>query len=110
MTRLGFIRSRLLAAPPRGPSALVCGILVVAIPTLVRASLDDLVSGTTFVAYYPFILFAAIFLGWRSAAVATVASALTANFLFLYPRYRLFADLDDTLGTLLFILSAGSTG
>jgi len=107
MTRFGFIRTRLLAAPPRGVSAMVLGILVVAIPTLVRASLDGVVSGTTFVAYYPFILFAAIFLGWRIAAVVTFASALIANFLFLYPRYRLFADLDDTLATLLFLLSAG---
>lgn len=106
MTRLDFVKARLLAAPPTGASALAYNGLAVALPTIVRASIDNVVSGTTFVAYYPFVLLSALFLGWRNAVWVTVASAVVANFLFMVPRYSFFHAFTDTFGAVLFIISS----
>src|SRR4029079_15380932 len=67
MSRFQIVRSRLSTAPPRGKDAFLYSALAVLLPTLVRASIDSVVSGTTFVAYFPFVLMAAMFLGWRNA-------------------------------------------
>jgi hypothetical protein len=69
-------------------------------------SLDGAVSGVTFTAYFPFVVLTAIFLGWRSAMLTTVLSALAANFLFMAPRYELSASVNDVASTLLFLASA----
>lgn len=106
MTRLHFVRSRLLAAPPRGPAALLYPALAIAIPTLIRTLLDGFVSGTTFVAYFPFVLVSAMFLGWRYALVVTLASAAVANFLFMEPRYIFFSGSRDTTAAVLFVFSS----
>ena len=66
MTRLDLVRSRLLTVPSRQVAVLYTAMAVVA-PTLIRAVFDGFVSGTTFVAYFPFVLLSAMFLGWRSA-------------------------------------------
>jgi len=105
MTRLHFVRSRLLTAPS-GQAAVLYTAMAVVAPTLIRALLDGFVTGTTFVAYYPFVLVSAMFLGWRSAVVATLASAATANFLFMEPRYTLFHGAHDTTGAVLFVFSS----
>jgi two-component sensor histidine kinase len=106
LTRLGLIKARLLGSPPAGISALACVSLTVALPTAIRASIDHVVSNTTFVTYSPFILVSALFMNWRHVAVVTVASALTANFLFMEPRYTFLATVTDTVGTLLFVVSS----
>lgn len=106
MTRLGFIKAQLIGSPPAGMRALACGSLLVAIPTAIRVMIDPVVSDTTFVAYSPFILLAALVMSYRQAAAVTIGSALVANFLFMHPRYELLATATDTVGTLLFILSS----
>lgn len=106
MTRFQIVRSRLSTAPPRGKDAFLYSALAVLIPTLVRASIDGVVSGTTFVAYFPFVLMAAMFLGWRNATVVALASAAAANFLFMEPRYTFFAGTHDTAGAASFVFSS----
>src|SRR5204862_1371249 len=106
MTRLHFLRGRILAAPPRGLAALFCMALAVALPTLARAGIDSWVAGTTFVAYYPFVLLSAIVLGWRRALVVTLLSAAVANFLFMSPRFTFFAGSGDTAGAVSFVFSS----
>jgi two-component sensor histidine kinase len=106
MTRLHFVRSRLLAAAPSGQTAILYALSAVVVPTLIRASIDGLVSGTTFVAYFPFVLLSAMFLGWRNAIVVTLASAVIANFLFMEPRYTFFAGSHDTTGAVSFVFSS----
>ena len=104
MIRIGFVKARLSGEPPeRGPAfAYACAMIVT--PTLIRASLDSYVSDTTFGAYYPFILISALLLSWRNAAAVTICSAILANFLFMEPRYVIFASATDTIGTFFFIL------
>ena len=106
MTRLNFVRSRLLAPPPRAADAIVFIGLAIVVPTLLRVAIDGLVTGTTFVAYYPFVLISAMFMGWRHASVVALGSAIVANFLFMAPRYTVFAGPDDISGAVSFLCAA----
>jgi two-component sensor histidine kinase len=101
-----FIRSHLLAGPPKLLLSLVLGALFVVTSTVLRLAADPIVSGTAFVTYYPCVLLAAIFIGWRGAVCVALASALLANFLFMAPRYILFANVGDTVGTAFFLISS----
>ena len=105
MTRLHFVRSRLLTAPS-GQTAVLYTAMAVVAPTLIRALFDRFVSGTTSVAYYPFVLVSAMFLGWGCAVIVTLASAAVANFLFMEPRYTFFHGAHDTTGAALFVFSS----
>jgi hypothetical protein len=61
------------------------------VPTLIRLAMDHLVNDVTiFPAYFPFVLAAATFLGWRSAVVTAILSALAANFMFIGGALRIF--------------------
>jgi two-component sensor histidine kinase len=102
-----FIRSRLLAGPPKLSLSLAIAVICVAAPTLLRWLADPVITGTAFVTYYPFVLLAAIFIGWGGAMGVALASAMLANFLFMAPRYILFAHVGDTLGTTCFLVSSG---
>ena len=104
MIRLGFVNARLAGPPPAAGVAVAYAFAMVATPTVIRASIDAIVSDTTFVAYYPFIVLSALLLSWRTAAAVTIASALVANFLFMEPRYVFFATATDTIGTFFFVL------
>ena len=106
MIRLQSVRMRLLAQPPPVRVALLWAAAAVAAPTLIRQALDPLVREVTFSAYYPFVVFAALFLGWRYALGVTFAATLLANFLFMAPRYRLMAGPSDTVGAVLFFISS----
>jgi two-component sensor histidine kinase len=109
MTRLKIIRSRLIAGPPALPATLALALIFVGAPTLLRLAADRLITGTSFVTYYPFVLVAAIFIGWRGALGVALVSAMLANFLFMAPRYILFANLGDTLGTACFLVASSMT-
>lgn len=106
MTRFEFVRSRLLARPLPFLAAVPLALPLVIAPTVLRLAVDGFVTGTAFVAYYPFVLLAALLLGWRVAVVVMLASATVANFLFMEPRHQLFAELSDTLGAIFFLLSS----
>ena len=58
-----------LAPPLSGASAIGLSLLAVAVPTLVRASVQSDVTGVAFTPYTPFVLLAALFLTWQHAAM-----------------------------------------
>lgn len=82
MSRAELIR-RLLAPSITGIQALGLAIVVVAIPTLIRAAVDGFVTGCEFSVYLPFVLVAAIFMEWRYAAAVALASVGLADYLFM---------------------------
>jgi two-component sensor histidine kinase len=59
--------------------------VAVAVPTLLRLALDAGRHGAPFVAYYPAIMIAGLFLGWRFGVLTTVLCAVAT---------RMFFDLD----------------
>jgi hypothetical protein len=65
--------------------ALLCGVLAVAVPTIVRVLVNGVVTGCEFTPYLPFVLLTAILLGWRQAAAVALASAAVFSGLFVVP-------------------------
>jgi two-component sensor histidine kinase len=56
--------------------------VAVAVPTLLRLSIDARVTGSGFITYYPAVALAALFLGWRWGTAVAVVSTAVANKLF----------------------------
>jgi two-component sensor histidine kinase len=67
---------------------------------------DPVVKGTTFSAYYPFVLLASLFLSWPYAAAVAAASAIVGNYLFVEPRFTFFPSVGERFGAVLFMISA----
>jgi two-component sensor histidine kinase len=57
--------------------------VAVAVPTLLRLGLDPSRNGTPFVTYYPAIMLAGLFLGWRYSLLTTILCAAIAKLWFL---------------------------
>lgn len=100
--------SRFLLAPPaRGRKALLYAILLVAIPTGIRLLLDPIVGGRLpFFTYMPFIILAGALLTWRNAGLVALVSWVTADLLFMTPRYDLTITTVEVVGFLIFLVSA----
>ena len=82
MFRAGL--TRWLKAPPiTGGLALLCALVAVEIPTLIRTAVNGVVTGCEFTPYLPFVLLAAILLPWRYAALVALASVATLGGLFV---------------------------
>jgi hypothetical protein len=79
--------SRWLQAPPvTGWCALAGAIAAVAVPTMLRFAVRGSVTGCEFTPYLPFILIAAILLGWWQAAGVALASVAVLGGLFVGPQ------------------------
>jgi hypothetical protein len=75
--------NRLLEAPILSDrQAFLAGIIAVGIPTSVRAAVDGMVAGCEFTPFLPFVLIAAILLGWRAAVLVALASVAVLGGLF----------------------------
>ena len=82
MSRAESMR-RLLVPSVMGVQAFGLVIILVAIPTLIRAAVDPFVTGCEFSVYLPFVLTAAIFMEWRYAAIVALSSIGLADYLFM---------------------------
>ena len=100
------LTSRLLGPPVTGYRALFWAMLAVSLPTLLRLGLDDFVTGVAITPYIPFALLSAIFLSWKSAAGAAVASALIADAVFIGPRFQLLEGPSDFWAVTFFLVAS----
>jgi two-component sensor histidine kinase len=84
MTRIEVVRRAILLdlAPWH---SVVGAMLALAVPTMLRWWLDGLADAAPYVLYCPFILFAAVFLGWRAALAVAAIATLVVNALFPGP-------------------------
>ena len=73
-----------------GRVALLCGIVAVALPTIIRFSTSGVVRGCEFTPYLPFVLLSAILLGSWPAGVIALASATVFGGLFVGPPSKFF--------------------
>lgn len=81
MIRLPTIERAILRHKSRAEIALWTAVSVI-IPTAMRLVIDGGEAGVPFVTYFPAVILAALFLGWRSATFAAIFSAIIANRLF----------------------------
>lgn len=78
--------TRWLQTPPATwRLALFCGVAAVALPTIIRAAIDGVVTGCEFTPYLPFVLFSALLLRWWHAAAVALASVAMLGGLFMGP-------------------------
>lgn len=74
-----------------GPPAVLCMVGAVLVPTLIRYSLNGVITGCEFTPYVPFVLLSAIFLRWWQAALVAFASAALFSGVMLGSGHQ-FAD------------------
>jgi hypothetical protein len=106
MTLVGLLRKWLVTTPIAGKPALWFAVAAVGLPTLYRMSLDGIVMGIGYCPYLPFVLFSAVLLGWRQAAVIALISVAVVDVLFVGQRFQLFEGPTDMLGDLGFLVAS----
>lgn len=106
MTVVGLLRKWLVTTPIAGKPALCFAVAAVGLPTLYRMSLDGIVIGIGYCPYLPFVLFSAVLLGWRQAAVIALISVAVVDVLFVGQRFQLFEGPTDMLGDLGFLVAS----
>jgi hypothetical protein len=100
--------SRLLLAPPaRGPRATFYGLMLIAVPTVIRLLIDPVLGlRMPFFAYLPFIILAAALLDWKAAGGVALASWVVADLLFIAPKFKLNFGTIDIIGFMIFAASS----
>ena len=81
MTRFSIVR-RAILADRSCPNIVFWTFIAIVLPTLGRWFLDEGQNGAPFVTFFPAIILAALFLGWRSGAVVALACGVIGNRLF----------------------------
>lgn len=104
MDRIPAFRRVILADIPPWKGALWAAVAV-AVPTALRWAFDRGATGVPFITYFPAVLLAALFLGWRWGAVVAVVAGLVANRLFLPDPLRFYSNANEAVLTGLFALS-----
>ena len=92
MTLVEHSKTWLLKPHMAGRLALFCGIIILALPTIIRAAIDGVVTGCEFTPYLPFVLLSAILLRWWQASLVALASVAILGLLFMGPPYELVAS------------------
>jgi len=98
------IRRGILAEVPP-VQALGWSVLAVAVPTALRWAIDRGSEGVPFLTYFPALTLAALFLGWRWAALVALASAMVANRLLRDEPLLLWGSGSEAALAGLFVLS-----
>lgn len=106
MTFIDRLSKMLLAPPATGKRALFYGVVLIAVPTLVRLFLGLFIDRLPFFPYIPFVIIAAALLDWRSASAVALGSWVIADLLFLEPQYQLTFGTYELIG---FVIFAAST-
>lgn len=104
---MGFraVKRWFLAPPMSGYRAILFGLASVALPTVIRSSVDGSVSGIVFSAYVPFVLLSAIALEWTYASAFALVSAFVASMMFIEPRFVFLAGPTDLFGISVFLIA-----
>ena len=103
---IATVRSLLEAPLVTGIQALPLAMLAVAVPTFIRSALDGTVVGVAVTPYVPFVLLAALFLGWGTATAIAIFDAAIADALFIGPPNQFLEGPSDLAAVGFFLASA----
>ncbi len=103
-----ILKKWLAGHPFSGRAALLVGILAVAIPTAVRASVVGVVGGIPVTTYIPFVLAAAVLAGWWTASLVAIASAAMGDVLFVGPPLQFLEGPEDIFVVGVFLLACAA--
>lgn len=99
---------RLLGHEPNAVVSIVGVVVSVALPTAVRWALNPVLGDALwFATYYPAILAATLFLGWRLGLLTLLMSALVTDYVFIPPPHTVSLQATDGAAVLVFLLSGG---
>lgn len=105
MTRFSLPTHWLQTPPLTGRSALLGAIAALAVPSLIRLSVDGIISGAVYGTYVPFVFLSALLLGWRYATIVAIGAAALADLLFFTPN-QLLDGASALFGSGLFMISS----
>jgi len=102
------LKQWLKSHPFSGSVALIIGLLAIAIPTAIRASVDGMVNSMAVTPYIPFVLACAVLLGWWNASLVALVSATIGDVLFVGPPNQFLEGPEDmfVVGVFLIVCAA----
>ena len=106
MTIVRVLKRKLEKPPVTGLRAIPCTFAAIILPTIIRCTVDNDVTGIAFSPYIPFVLLAALLLGWRHAIAVALLSAAVADLMFIDPRFQPLAGPTDAFGVIVFLISS----
>jgi hypothetical protein len=106
MDRHALLRQWCEAKTVTGGLALLWAIDAVAVPTALRAAVDDVVTGVGVTPYFPFVILSAILLGWRLATLVAVVSAAVGDTLFIGSPSRFLEGPSDLFAVGAFLIAS----
>ena len=106
MPVVGTLKRWFARPPVTGRWAIGATVAAVAAPTFIRCLVDSAISGVALSPYLPFVLMAALLIGWRPAVATALASAAVADMLFIDPRYVPMAGPTDLFAIAVFLVCA----
>ncbi|MCL6699851.1 DUF4118 domain-containing protein [Sphingomonas sp. NSE70-1] len=100
------MRNLLEAPAVTGVKAVPWAVLAVALPTFIRAAIDGAVVGVAVTPYVPFVVLAALFLGWQWGALVAVVAAAVSDALFIGPPNQFLEGPSDWAAMSFFFVSS----
>lgn len=94
--RIGLVRRAILRRRTVIESLAWTAVAVI-VPAALRYAVDQGQSGIPFVTFFPAVLLAAIFLGWRYGAIAALLSGMVANRLFRDEPVLFYVGVEDAM-------------
>lgn len=106
MNRVPAFRKIILAdtSPLKGAA---WTIVAIAVPTAMRWALDGGTGGLLFATYFPAIVLAALFLGWKCGAVTALSAGILANRVFRPAPLLFYTGVRNALFLVLYVLICG---
>lgn len=102
--RSGELRRRLLGPPVAGYWAVFWAVIAVTVPAVLRASLQDTITGVAIAPFVPFVLLSAVFLHWKYAAGVALVAALITDLYFIGPPGELLEGPTDIFALAIFLV------
>jgi len=106
MTRDDLI-DLLLTPSISGARAIFYTILAAGVPTFIRAGVAGFVSGCELTIYLPFVLFAAVFMGWKYGLATALTSAVLAQFVVMGLHHSFLASACSIYSMSVFSIGSG---
>lgn len=101
--------SDLLLTPSiRGARAVFYTTLAAGMPTFIRAGVAGFVSGCELTIYLPFVLFAVVFMGWKSGVATALASVVLAQFAIIGPSHSFLASACSFYSLSVFLIGSAA--
>jgi two-component sensor histidine kinase len=104
-TRLAQRIGHAIVAPRTLAGSLGWSFALIVVPTVIRLALDAGHNGVPFVSYFPAVVLAALFLGWRYGVLVTFVSAAVARVLFIREGFYFAQSARGLVILVLFVLS-----